>query len=106
MWCTEPSRSTRTRWTSPLPCEAAFIWAFSLVSSRGVVSTVVISFFLSAPAVGGVAERAQQHGHVVVLLPRVDGEGHRDLRVEGGCAGRREVVRDGEGEPVGAGVEP
>src|SRR5699024_1626043 len=106
MWCTEPSRSTRTRWTSALPCEAAFICAFSLVSSRGVVSTVVISFFLSASAVGGVGERAQQHGHVVVLLVGVDGEGHRDLRVERGRAGRREVVRDGEGQPVGARLEP
>src|SRR5688572_14650401 len=61
---------------------------------------------ISVPAIRGVRERADQQGHVVVLVGVGDAEVDRHRRVErlppGGC----EVVADGEGQPVRARLEP
>src|SRR3954454_8041771 len=60
----------------------------------------------SAPSVGGVRERAQQHRDVQVLLGVGHQEREADLGEEAGLAGAGEVAGGVEDEPVGAGTDP
>src|SRR5699024_1980964 len=100
MGWTGPSRSTRTRCTSALPCAAEFICAFSLASSLGVVSTAVMGVSLSASSIGGISEWAQQDGNVVMVFVVVHQEGHGDLRVEGADLLRQEIVGYSKADPI------
>src|SRR5215470_12734413 len=53
-----------------------------------------------APAVGAVAERAQQQRHVVMLRRLAHLEGDRDLRIERRLAAPAEVLRGVEAEAI------